>query len=344
MKLLVEGRPLVQKHVSGVQRYTADLLEAMRALNAEFDVLIPQSRSRMKMQLWEHFVLPREALRADVLFCPGNVAPVRLSRSVRLVVTLHCLRFLRFPETYHPMFRLYYRRLIPKVLHRADAVLTVSQAAADEIATIYPQAAAKLRVTPLGVSGHFQPDPQHPREKRILYVGSLAPGKNIGNIIEAFSQVAEDMPHELCIVGSPSPAMRSLGKASNAAKRLGQRVRWTGQVTDRKELVDIYRSAQMLAFPSQYESFGLPVLEAMACGTPVVASDIPALRETAGTAAEFVAADDVDALAERFRTLAADEGRREAMSAAGLERAKEFSWQRCAERTLAAIAAVGGSE
>lgn len=331
MRMLLDGRCLVQSHLGGVQQYARALLGEFSRFGLPFDVAKPSSTNRLAQHVWEHFVLPGLARGFDVLFCPGNVAPFRLPSRTKLVATVHCLRFLYVPQAYRWPFRRYYRFMIPRVLRRADAVITVSRTQADQMVDRFPHVAGKLHVVPLGVSGAFRPADRPRKDPIILFVGDLGAGKNLSRLLQAFARLADRLPHTLWIAGEAPPIFRS-GLCGPEGLR-PDRVRWLGQIHSPAELADLYRKAQLLVFPSLYESFGLPPLEAMACGTAVVAGDVPALHETIGKAGLFVDPLNVDAIADGILTVLTDDALRARLEREGPRRAQDFTWERCARAT-----------
>jgi len=335
LRVLYDGRCLRHEHVGGVQRYACELLAALRKRGSPVEPIYPRSRSTAGRQLWEQFVLPRASRFFDALLCPANIAPVHLPPRLRLIVTLHSLAFLRFADSYSPAFRTWYRWMIPRILARADGVLTVSCSTADEIAKEYPFCAGKLHVTPLAASSAFRPVPGLIREQAILYVGDLSRIKNLHRLLEGFAQIARDIPHMLWITGGVSgPVFAPPPSWGEVIARIEpDRIRFLGPVVNVAELRNLYCKAEILAMPSLYESFGLPAVEAMACGLPVLASEIPALRETVDSAALLIDPTDTDAIAEGLYRLANDPILRAELSRHGLERAAAFSWDRCAAQT-----------
>lgn len=339
--VLIDGRVLKHGEFSGVQRYAHELLGALRKLALPFDVAEPRTTSRYGRQCWEHFVLPRLAGRYKVLFCPANVAPLYIPRRTRLVVTIHSLSFMEIAESYRWTFRNYYRLVVPKAMRRADAIITVSHAEAERIAARFPSVAAKIRVIPLGVGRTFAPPREPRRLPVVLFVGSLSAAKNLHRLLAAFAEIRDKTPCAVWIVGRKGPAFALAPETAALIARIGaDRVRWLGQINDSGELAAIYQSAALLVFPSLYESFGLAALEAAACGTPALVSDIPALREVMGDAAAYVNSCDVRAMADAILALVTDENERHRLSERGIERAAQFSWQQCAERTWDALSEV----
>ena len=341
MKTLIDGRCLKHPHVTGVERYVRELTDELTNQRVEFDLAKPAFRNRWAQQLWEHFKLSRLARRYDVLFCPANVTPIWVPRTAKLVVTIHCLRFLNFPEDYTPAFEAYYRLLIPRSIRRADAIITVSHAQAREIAERFPHTKDALHVTPLGISEEFQPPIEPCQEPVVLFVGNAGVSKNLPRMLEAFAAISDRIDHSLWIVGASRPTSTRKGSLSRALSQIGEdRIKWLGRIDDKTELVRTYQRAELLVFPSLYESFGLPPLEAMACGVPVLVSDIPAVRETVGDAGIFVDPYDVSALSEAMLEVLADRRLRERLSEKGLRRAANFSWKTCAAQTYKVLCEV----
>ena len=255
----------------------------------------------------------------DALHCPTFRAP--LGAPVPVVVTVHDLAVFRHPGTFNRWTRAYSRALVPRVVRAARRVIAVSSFTASETMSLLGVPPAKLAVVPNGVGPPFGPAGAREDGAYVLAVGTLEPRKNLARLVEAFSRADLD-GHELWIVGA-----RGWGDVEVR----GERVRWLGRVSD-EQLARLYRGARCVAYASLYEGFGLPVLEALACGVPVVAADLPPLREVAGDAAVFADPLDPDAIAAGLREAVA---RGDELAVAGTARASLFPWKRTAEETLA---------
>ena len=244
------------------------------------------------------------------------------------VVTVHDLSFERHPGLMRPRDLLFFRTLVPRSARRADRVLAVSERTKQDLVERYGIAEDRIVVTPNGVDPIFRPDGgATDRSPYALFVGGIQPRKDPLGAIEALGLLNGDL--KLVLVG----AEKRGGDQVRAAVRrlgLGSRVEFAGHV-EPEELAALYRGAACLVFPSRYEGFGLPVLEAMASGTPVVAAATGALPEIAGDAAVLVEPGDPAALAGGIEQALAD---RERLVAAGLERASRFKWADTARRTL----------
>lgn len=232
------------------------------------------------------------------------------------VVTVHDLSFERHPSLMGRKDRLIFHTVVPRAARRAAHVLAVSQRTKDDLVELYGIPPERITVTLHGVDPAFSP-PGRGNGAYLLFVGAIQKRKNPLAAAQAAAEVGLPL-----VVAGPS---RDAALVRELARR-GADIR--GYVS-KPELAELYRGAACLLLPSRYEGFGLPLLEAMACGTPVVAAPDPALREVAGDAAVFV---EPERLAEGVRRALAE---RERLAAAGLERVKRFSWEETARRTLA---------
>jgi len=253
---------------------------------------------------------------------PGFASPA--------VVTIHDLSFEREPKLMGPRDRFFFRTMVPRSVRRANRVIAVSARTKRDLVEHYDVDERKIAVIPNGVDDVFSPDGRVGDDETpfLLFVGALQPRKDPLVAIEALSLADSEL--RLVLVG---PDKGAAAEARRAVARLGLngRVEFTGHV-EKPALATLYREAEALVFPSRYEGFGLPVLEAMASGTPVVATSAGAIPEVAGDAAILVDAGDPVALAGGIERALAD---RERLSHAGLERARLYSWRETARRTLA---------
>jgi len=236
---------------------------------------------------------------------------------VPAVVTVHDLCFERHRSLMPWKDRLIFKLVVPRSARRAARVLAVSERTKSDLVELYRIPAGKIVVTPHGVDPAFHPN-GGAADSYLLFVGAIQPRKNP----LAAAAAAEEVGLPLVVAGPIRDP-----RLARELERRGADLR--GYVS-KEALAELYRGAAALVFPTRYEGFGLPMLEAMACGTPVVAEPDPALREVAGDAAVFA---EPDGLAAAIRATLADRDRR---SAAGLERARAFSWEETARLTLAA--------
>ena len=307
------------------------------------------ARGLVRELAWLPLGLPARARRAglDVLHCPGPNVPLRPGR-VPLVVTVQDVLAWAHPEWMGRANVAQHRLVLERALPRAAAVLTPSaftRAALLARGGLDPE---RVHVAPLGVESHFAPAPEgvpgaggDGPAPYLLAVGTLQPRKNLEAALAAFERAADaGLGHELVVVGARGWRDHAV-VARVRGSRHARRIRLAGFVDD-DELVKLYRGADALLFPSRHEGFGLPALEAMACGTPVVAAEAGALPEVVGEAGVLIDPDDHDALANVLLNLLGDGDRRAALRAAGLRRAAAFTWAACAERTVSAYRAAAG--
>jgi glycosyltransferase involved in cell wall biosynthesis len=271
---------------------------------------------------------------------------------------VHDLIPLHFPELVSRKFALLFRALMGRTLKNSDKVITDSEFSRQDILSRYPVPPEKVVVTPLAPHPRFNNagDPGADREicrkhglerPYLLFVGVFEPRKNIPFLVEAFNIFRRD-----CGAGREFQLALAGGKGyrgEDIVRKVLRRgpepsVRLLGYVPD-DELPALYRQAELFVFPSRYEGFGLPPLEAMACGTPVLAADTSSLPEIVGSAGEIFPLKSPEGLAERLAVLLAAEDRLQAMGEAGLKRAAEFSWEKTARMTLRVYRQVlGGGE
>ena len=273
----------------------------------------------------------------DLVHAPSLAVPPR--SAVPLVVTAHDAAPLTMPETFTRRGRWFHRLGFAAAAQRADVVITVSEFSAEEIATHTAIPRERIRVVPNGVDL----EPATPKEIQralhtfglddrpyVFWLGTSQPRKNVRVLIDAFARVVHEtqVPHQLVLAG----ASGWLVDDEAAIRALGDRARLLGPVPE-VHLASLFAGADVFAFPSRHEGFGIPVLEAMAQQTAVVCGDIPALREVAGDAARFVSPDDVDGWADALADLLTDERARADLVARGRAHAPRYSWDRCASET-----------
>ena len=327
----------MRREIGGVERWARELSEQLPRLRPErYSVLRPPAALAHRAgQVWEQLALPLAARRAELLLSPANLAPLAGSRNV---VVVHDSAPFRDLGWYGRVYGAWHRALLPRIARRARLVIVPSEHVRAELVDLLGLDAGRVRAIPPGVDAAFAdpPDPA-PLLRRlglerpyVLAVGTDSPRKNLG-LLDRLAPGLEAAGLQVAIAGSGRSYLPS--SAPGAARRLGY-------VPD-ADMPGLYAGAAVLAMPSFYEGFGLPCVEAMAAGTPVVAADRAALPEACGGAALLVDPDDPDAFAAALVEAAGP--RREQLTEAGRARAATLSWERTAEQVDAAIGDVLGA-
>lgn len=378
MKIVIDARWIFPE-LSGIGLYTRELIRNLAQIDSDnsyhllFDSQETEERERSEIGFgaaanfsvcrFRHgpfsplsqMALPQLLwrLRADVFHSPNYMIPFaafprRKRGRTACVITIHDLIPLLFPHytpralktRFFPIFKWVMRQ----AAIRADTVIAPSESTRqDLIEHLYGGQSAEIAVVYQGVSSKYRP----PAEKRqaarpvILYVGRFDPYKNVSTLIRAFARLrCEGLDAELRVVGSDD---RRYPEARALARELGvdEQMRWDGYI-DGEGLLSAYQQASLFVLPSRYEGFGLTVLEAMACGAPVVCGNRSSLPEVVGDAAVSIDPDDVAALAEAIGSVLRNPELAAQLSEAGIQRAAGFTWRRTAEQTLDVYSSLAG--
>jgi glycosyltransferase involved in cell wall biosynthesis len=336
--ILLNRRAAARPTITGVERWAAQLLPRLQMLAPDRYLIAepPPGTGRARGQAWEQLELPLSALRqrADLIFSPANLAPLLWPRNV---VMVHDAAVLRSPGAYSRAYSLWHRSVGLACVRRALKVLTVSEFSRRDLISLAKLAPDQIVVIHGGVDGRFTPDADHERSARRLgldrpYVLTVATDdrrKNLQSLGQTALQLGE-IGIDLVWAGDRRPYFAAANGIPGA--------RMLGYVDD-DLMPGLYSGARAFVLPSSYEGLGLTCLEAMACGTPVVASDRAALPETCGDAGLLVDPDDPAALAEAALRACTDEPLRAQMRARGLKRAGERTWDRAARETDAVLRA-----
>lgn len=320
-EIVINGR-FLSRRVTGVERHGREILSYIG------------NRCRLEMtrlnglrgHLWEQFVLPKHSSPNSILWSPANTGPVLVRRQA---ITIHDLSVLEHPEWFQKSFAMWYSLLVPNLVRRARAVFAPSEYVKRKISKRF--SLHNVVVTPNGVNlSLFHPGAMQRRYKLpacyILFVGSLEPRKNLKALLQAWNQIQQDFEDTwLVVAGAQGNVHRSIDLSSDV-----QRVLFLGYVEE-EALPGLYANAVLFVFPSLDEGFGLPALEAMACGTPVLASNGGALPEIVGSSGLVFDLSDPAALAASMRRCLQESELRFALKEQGLAHAREYSWQKSAD-------------
>ncbi len=290
--------------------------------------------------LWQQLQLPRRLARGDIdlLWSPINTLPLHCP--VPGVVTVHDLTVRLFPHTHSLKVRLSTAPFLRPTLRRAAAIVADSEATAADLRRFYPFCADRLHVIYPGVDPNFRPASRGEirairqelgcPQGYLLYAGTLEPRKNVGRVLDAWEELRKSRPAlPLLLTGSPGWRNSDLRRRIASLEPFG--LRYLGRV-ERQQLVRIFQGALAFIYPSLYEGFGLPPAEAMACGIPVITSNVSSLPEVVGDAGIQVAPDDVEGMALGLARILGERGLAEDLRERGLERVQRFSWLTAAQQ------------
>lgn len=361
MRVLLNG--LQAGNLSGTGRYTTELARHLAGLSEDAQCAVlwpghvsephglggercvfhpaPTQRflSRLYYDQWGIRSV-RTRIRADLIHYPANIGSLLPMRNT--VLTVHDLCFLHDAAWFRPDRAAYYRWTIGRSVRTAERIIADSQATAADLSNLLGVSAKRIDVIPLGVGEEFRPISGEScatvrawyklPERFFLYVGTIEPRKNLVRLIEAWERIAGKCSADLVIAGRNGWRYGPIKEAA-AASPHAARIHFPGFIAH-EDLPTLLSSAETFVWPSLCEGFGLPPLEAMACGTPVVTSNVSSLPEVVGDAAIQVDPADVYALSEAMLKVAEDSAVREDLIARGAARAAEFTWERTARLTL----------
>jgi len=283
----------------------------------------------------------------DIFWLP-HINFASFSKNCRKILTIHDLSFLIFPEFFSDRKNFWHRMInVKKIISAVDKIIAISENTKKDIVDNIGVPAEKIMVVYSGVGAEFKlldsnddnlkkiKDKYRLPDKFILNIGTIEPRKNIVGLVQAFdlmAQIPKFQDYYLVIAGSSGWKNKEIFKAINLAKNK-DKIKIIGYI-EKSERTYFYNLAEIFCYPSFYEGFGLPVLEAMACGTPVITSAVSSLPEVAGEAALYVDPNDINSITEAMQQLAAREELQKLMVVRGLVQAKKFSWKKTAEKYL----------
>lgn len=358
----IDANALTREKRTGTERYVFELLKEMKKcpLRKEERVVLYASaplpelnplpagwsvhvlRWPFPFKGWTHIRLSLALWRRtpNVFFTPAHEIPLYPGRG-KIVSTVHDVAFRHFPELYSARAAKRQEWSISRVLRRAHNIISVSEATKADVVQFYGANPTDIYVIPLGIrSEAFSVEGEVPEKPYFLFVGRVEKKKNISTLVRAFEDFKERTGSdvELVLAGSLGHGGDEIQKQVDASP-VSDSIRMLGYVKDR-EMIPLMRGALGFVFPSKFEGFGMPALEAMAAEIPLIASDIPALREAAGSAAIFVSPDDWKGWSENLQRIFEDGALREQLVMAGRRRVAGFSWSQTARRTWKVLRSV----
>lgn len=342
---VVNGRYLTQK-ATGVHRYAFEICNKLHEMGVDFHVAVPNEIhpdykfsfkvvkcGSLNTHLWEQISLPRYLRRigSPLLISFTGCGPLNYSNQI---MTIHDVSHERYAEWFSKNYYRFYHYMMPRIGKKAHAVLTVSEFSKKEIVDTLGINSEKIHVVHSNVPFHNKPSKEEilnftrnpEAERYILAVSSMDPRKNFIRLVEAFDKI-KDKSVKLYIIGMSFKAFNT----PDLQKLIGENVHLPGYIPDEK-LQTMYQNALLSVYPSLYEGFGLPPLESMTYGCPVINSDIPALREVSQDAALYVDPYNVEDITEKIEQLLVDEPLRKELQEKGLLQIKKYSWDKSAKQ------------
>lgn len=321
-------------------------MELVNRFSEDIETIFPPAglKSGYRGHAWEQFILPLIA-NNRLLWSPANTGPL-LTR--RQVITLHDLSTIEHPELFATAFSGWYRFLLPRLARRAASVITISEFTKSRMVDLWDVPSEKVFVTQEGINPRFAPVECNgatsgsldiPSQYYLLALGSLEPRKNLSRLLRARDSIQASLPEEIWLVLASARGKEAIFKDIGLAS-LPARVHLAGYVAD-EALPTLYSGALAFIYASLYEGFGLPPLEAMACGVPVLTSNTTSIPEVVGDAALLVDPCNVEAIADGIRRLVENTELRDNLRKRGLARARQFTREKCAEKTWRVLLDVG---
>lgn len=321
--------------MTGVQRYTTEIMDRLSPIDV---MRLAKPLHGIKGHLWEQMILPFQ-LDGRLLWSPSNTGPLSIEKQV---VSIMDVSPLDHPEWSSKKFSTWYQFLIPRLIDRVRGVLTISEFSRQRILHYCPTASSKVHVTLLAADRRFRKVDDVvvsqtisqlglPSSHYIVALGSLEPRKNIKALLQSWARIQDKLPDEVWLVLAGAKG-KSLVFGDHSYHELPPRVYLTGHIAD-DQLPALYSGALGSVYLSFYEGFGLPPLEAMSCGTPVLVSNATSLPEVVGGAGLMVDPFDIEAIGEGLIRLVEDSSLRQDLRLRGLERSKQFSWDKAAHQT-----------
>lgn len=368
MKIAIDGS-IIGEEITGTGFYITNLINGLMKIDnlnnyyifgdekclrkyikldkKNFKIVQRKFKNRIIKVLWEYFIFPFELkkLRIDILHSPNYITPL-LKLGFKIVLTIHDLTFLLFPEKHTITKRLLFGKMVPIFIKMSDKIVSVSENTKKDILKFFNVLEAKIIVTYESYPDYYNYsiDKEKAKEilvkygiekKYILYIGMIEPRKNIISILKAFVELDKELEIDLVIVGKKGWYFKEIEEYMMKIEKLKLRnnIIFTGYVPE-EELKYFYKVALMFIYPSLYEGFGLPPLQAMACGIPVITSNISSLPEVVGDAAIKINPHDLGELKNSIKWLYKNKEKRDKLIKKGLENSKKFSLENVALNVL----------
>jgi len=373
MRIGIEAQRLFRPHKHGMDRVALELIKNLQVLDKENqyfifvkpdeDNTVIEETENFKIveveggsyPIWEQVKLPKmvKSYNCDVLHCTSNTAPLNVK--IPLITTLHDVIFKESTiqkqltssaSWYQKIGNIYRRLIVDAVVKRSNQLITVSNYEKQNISNVYRLDDSKIQTVHNGVNRNFTSEISEAKKEMVrekynlpkqflLHIGNTEPRKNTARVLKAFNKYNNNFSDEvkLVLIGLNESKLKSLLKDIGLEKELAKKIVLTGYVSD-EDLPAVFNLSEMFLFPSLREGFGIPIIEAMACGVPVITSNTSSMPEVAGDAALLVDPNRVGSIFEAIVKLRLDREFRDKLISKGLERHKLFSWENAAKKVL----------
>lgn len=365
LRIAILADPLDRQY-AGIHVYTRELIQAMARLGHPHEIFIVRPEHKGDIENVTEIVVPilpvpghqslrlfvqiprlMRRMKMDVVIEPGHFGPFNLPKSIKRITVIHDITPILFPHMHTFQGQFLQRIFLPGILKRADHILVNSFYTQSDLTKAFPFCKAKSTVTLLGKDAIFQPDLNQDilakygiQQPYILFTGTIEPRKNLSTLLKAFElfKAQSQLPHKLVWVGKWGWKSEDIQQQIENSPYQGDIIQ-TGYIA-KEDLPGLYSQAEIFVYPSLYEGFGLPVLEAMACGAPVITSNTSSLPEAGGPAALYFDPQDPKALAACIHSLAKNPALRAEKRKASLLQASNFDWRKTARQSLDVIESV----
>lgn len=359
MRIAFLADPLDRQY-GGIHVYTQELLKALSKVDKKNEYIVIRSESKNEFEgveeivvpylsfpgyrLWRlFFQLPKILAKkgVDIVVEPAHFGPFNLPKRIKRITVIHDMTVFLYPEHHVFLSQYLQRKLLPRILKNSNHIITNSTHTTNDVVKYFPFVKNKISSILLGKNESFKPrsdkkvlEKYSVDQPYILFVGTLEPRKNIPVLIAAFNEFKQktEMAHQLVLVGKKGWKSKDIFQAINDSPFKNDIV-WLGYV-DKDDLPIIYSMAEIFVYPSVYEGFGLPILEAMACGTPVITSNVSSLPEVGGSAVMYANPTSSAEISHHIIDLCSNSEKREKFSGLGLTQSAQFSWEKTARANI----------
>ncbi len=359
MRIAFLADPLDRQY-GGIHVYTKELLKALSKLDKKNEYIVVRSESKNEFEGMEEIAVPYSSFPGyrfwrlffqlpkilkkkgvDIVVEPAHFGPFNLPKRIKRITVIHDMTVFLYPELHVFSSAYLQRKLLPRILKKSNHIVTNSESTSRDVIKFFPFVKNKITSILLGKDESFKPQKSSEilktyniRQPYILFVGTLEPRKNVSTLIKAFDKFKKDTEkaHQLVLIGKKGWKSKEIFRVINNSPYNNEIV--SVGYAPKNELPVFYSEAEIFVYPSIYEGFGLPVLESMACGTPVITSEVSGMPEVGGSAVQYVNPNNVSDLAQLITKLCSESEIRKKYGQMGISQAAKFSWEKTAKEYI----------